>query len=85
MRKVGWATIAMVAMLVGCAAAPGTEGQGQTYEASEPRTGSNIVSREKRAPTTPEERDRARAQAEAIRASQNPAGMPRPEAMPRGK
>lgn len=85
MRKAGWATMAVAAVLVGCAAGPGTEGQGEAYGASEPRTGSNIVSREKRAATTPEERDRARVQAEAIRASQNPAGMLRPEAMPRGK
>jgi hypothetical protein len=85
MRNAGWATMLVVATMVGCAGSPGIEGQGETYEANEPRTGSNIVSREKRAAATPEERDRARAQAEAIRASQNPAGMPRPEAMPRSR
>ncbi len=81
MRKVWVATMGVV--LAGCAAGAGTETQGEAYEANEPRTGSNIPSREKRAPTTPEERERARAEAEAIRDSQNRAGMPRPETMPR--
>jgi hypothetical protein len=85
MHKAGWATLAAAGILIGCAAAPGTEGQGATYDSNEPRTGSNIVTRERRAQATPEERERARIEGEAIRASQNRSNMPRPEGMPRGQ
>ena len=81
----GWMAMMVVVVLAGCATSAGTQTLGDAYEANEPRTGSNIPSREKRLPSTPEERERARAQAEAIRDSQNPAGMPRPEAMPRSR
>lgn len=65
-------------VLGGCAGGAGTSTPGEAYEANEARTGSNIPSREKRAPATPEERERARAQAEAIRDSQIRSGTPRP-------
>lgn len=85
MSKAWMATVGVVlaGCVAGCAADAGAPTQAEAYEANEPRTGSNIPSREKRLPSTPEERERARAQAEAIRNSQNPAGMPRPETMPR--
>jgi hypothetical protein len=79
MRKSWWIPVVVSAVgLVGCAAGAGSAAPGEAYEAREAATGSNIPSRERRAPTTPEERERARADAEAFRN-----GQPRPESMPR--
>lgn len=77
MRKAWWVPM-VAAGLVGCASGSGSDARGDTYEGREAATGSNIPSRERRAATTPEERERARADAEALRN-----GQPRPESMPR--
>ena len=82
--------MAMVLVAVGLAgcvagAGSGAVAQGEVYEPREAGIGSNIPVREKRAAATPEERERARIEAEAIRDSQNRANMPRREGMPRSQ
>lgn len=68
--------------LGGCAGGSEPAAPGASYEPREARTGSNIPSRDRRAPTTPEDRERARAEAEAIRDSQIRTNSPKSNGQP---
>jgi Spy/CpxP family protein refolding chaperone len=72
--------------LSACAAPvdPNATGKSVAYEEREAATGSNIPSRQRRAAMTPEEREKARAEVEAIRDSQQRATPPR-SAPPSGR
>jgi hypothetical protein len=74
--------LTIAAELSGCASGPDVPPQAQAYEAPEVPTGSNIPTRQRRVASTPEETERARLEAEAIRASQVRMKSPKAGATP---
>ena len=77
MRSVVLAMV-VAAGLTGCASGLDASAPASVYEPREVRTGSNIPTRERRPVLTPEERERAQAEAQAIRDGANRENLPRP-------
>lgn len=77
MRKLCLGFALVVATLAGCAAPGESSTPAEVYEPRETGIGSNIPSRQRRPAATPEERERARAEAEAMRNNSMRTGLPR--------
>jgi hypothetical protein len=74
--------LATAVCLGGCASGSDVPAQGLAYDAPEVTTGSNIPSRQRRVASSPEEIERARQEAEAIRANQVRSKSPKGGATP---